>query len=304
MSRDQTAASSNVVGIHKRAMLVTAIFRYKGWTKADPAFKSIIAAQTGANPDRLSGSKKLIESDFPELKRLREIKNAAYKHHKENTLPWDNWARRLLPSDKYLDYTQAQRQFKADYETACKSFAARIADIKADAQANLGSAYDEADFDDLNRIDELYLIDHEFETLPDSDRWLDMAGAERNKLVRETEERLQQRVNGAVNDIKERIESAVAKLHERLEGYDAKDRDTRKKWDDAWIDNVRSIVDAIPSLNFTDDPELKQIARQLKGTVLRFEKDELKSNPGARKEAAASAQDVMKKMAMFGTPAA
>jgi hypothetical protein len=300
-----SSSSSNVVGIHQRAMLVTAIFRYKGWTKADPDFAGIIAAQTGANPNRVGGSKRLIESDFPELAELRKIKNDAYKHHKENTLPWDNWSKRLLTSDSYQEYTKAQRAFKSAYEVARDKLKARMADLKADARANLGTAYRDEDFADLDRVDELYVIDHDFEPLPQSDFRVGLTQAEKDKLRAEAERRLQERVNNAVADTWARLESKLALLTERLQQYDAKDRETRAKWDSAWLDGVRAVVDMIPSLNFTDDPKLEEVAVTARKTILRFEQDELRADPAARAEAVQSAEAVMDKMqSFFGGPKA
>lgn len=293
---------SNVVGISQRAMLVTQIIRFKGWSRKDAEITSVVSAQYAADAKSMSVGKILIAPQY--LADLRSAKGELYKHHCENTLPWGNWGQRLLPSENYLTYTQEQRRLTAVFDAAADAFAAQYQAAMQEAVTRLGAAFRSDDYPDPTTIRERYQVQHDFEPLPEAgDFRVKIAREDRDRLVKAAHARIQARVNDAVADLWGRLEESLTVLRDRVTAYDDQDTEKRKVWRTEWLENVRAVVDVIPALNFTDDARLTEIATTARSSILRFEDDELKENAAARREAVASVDTVMDKMAGFFGPA-
>ena len=73
--------------------------------------------------------------------------------------------------------------------------------------------------------------------------------------------------------------------------------DPDKKFKNSLITNIHDAIDVVPSLNFTNDPTITQMAARLKKDLSGFSPDDLRKDPEVRKEAAAKAGTMLDDLA-------
>src|SRR5574337_447368 len=82
---------------------------------------------------------------------LEQQAGAARREHDQWTMPWGNNGERLLPGEKFMDYTAAMKLHRAEFWKRFAVFEQEYPTLKANAR-RLGSMYDPRDFPDQIRF--------------------------------------------------------------------------------------------------------------------------------------------------------
>jgi hypothetical protein len=112
-------------------------------------------------------------------------------------------------------------------------------------------------------------------------------------LIRtEIQGRMEEAVKGAMQDVWSRLYQQVQRMAERL-----KDLDEPIRWD--YVADLRALLEILPRLNLTEDPNLDKMVREAKLKLAGSPTEVLKNDAAARGETAANAAAILDAMAGY-----
>ncbi|OQP65454.1 hypothetical protein A3860_17470 [Niastella vici] len=225
------------------------------------------------------------------LSKLNSIAKEARDYHYEQTLPWTDNGGRILPATNYYEYINKQMEFKEKFEKAVDDFIAVYPALKADAQLFLNTMFSEADYPSVSKLREKF----DFTTEPTPIAQLDdirisVSQQEVDRLKQEVEKNIYKKIADSTKDMWNRIREAVEHMYQRLSDKDA-------KFKKSLVENVRDLVDLLPRLNFTDDPDINDAIDDMKKLLI--DPDELRTNQIRRNETARNAKELLNKISDF-----
>lgn len=275
----------------EKAMLVRQSIQ--SWTgrKFDAVATNKIHQAEGAQADAGRYTKALVSRHA--LRDLSRIVSAARAHHYQNTLPWEDWGARLLPASRYFDYINEQRQFKQQFEQAAAKFCTNYSAYVDEARVTLGGLFRESDYPSASDIKDKFSFEFVFLPLPEqADFRVHLGEAEEARVRNDIESHVQEMLKRATQDIWARAYKVVSHMQTRLADTDAGFHKTL-------VGNIQELADLLPSLNIMDDPELAQLAKEMKQELCQYEPQTLRDDAEARKRTAAKAQSILDSMAGY-----
>ena len=94
-----------------------------------------------------------------------------------------------------------------------------------------------------------------------------------DRVKRDIEQQIEERLHGAVGDLYRRFGEAVERVSERLQ---EDDNGKPLVFRDSMIENIRELVDVVPRLNIFGDDELARLCEQVKDKIARVDPDTLR----------------------------
>ena len=219
---------------------------------------------------------------------ISKLAGAVRTYHYSQTLPWNDGGDRLLPSILFMGYTAEIRKFKAQHQALVQSLvAAYPAEVQA-ARNRLGTMYDPADYPEAYELNTRFDIAVEFIPVPDAkDFRVDVSEEAAEEIRTQITDSVNARQTQAVKDCYRRVREVVSKLYERLSIEDA-------VFKDSLVNNARDLMDVLPGLNITQDPELDALHQEI--SALLVSPQTLRNNPAARKATADAADAILSRL--------
>jgi hypothetical protein len=302
-----------IADLTEKAVIVrhTVTGRSYGRTKQDKNLADKVASEHGAQKGgkAVKASKVLIDPSFTE--KLGEIGGKAYQAHIQGTLPWDDEGYRILPTANYFPYMAEQGRYRDQYRAAVADFEAHYPDAIEDAQRRLGDLFDRSNYMAPGNLfarhptTDQYLrfcVGHpqhgiDIQPLPSkADIRVKMHGDEVSRIQAQIEARVQRTVTMAMQDLWGRLRAPIETLATRLGSYNEGDI---KRFESAWIENVRAIVEIVPKLNLTGDAGLIEMVADAQHLLLRWNADQMRVSKPTREMVKDSANAILAKMAGY-----
>lgn len=283
----------------EKAML--ADLTIKGWSgrATDNEAAAFTAQHYQANAEWTRFTKRLVRADA--LKAVKKIEAAARAKHKELTLPWNENGQRILPAKAFNDYSAAMGQLRDDHESAVDDLVAEFDTLVDEARRELGGLFNADDYPTAAELQAKFVFDTELTALDTTgDFRVQMSDAEMQRLQAQITERTERRLAAAMSDVYQRLHEVVAHMAQRLKAYKPKRSDDGKvenPFRDATLRNVADIVDLMPKLNVTNDPELDALAQEVRQNLLAADADTLRTDDAKRADVAAKADEIAAAMA-------
>lgn len=203
-------------------------------------------------------NKKLVESD--KLDAIQKIAGRIRIFHYDNTLPWDNEGARLLPTGNYMNYMKEITVLNNQFNDAVQNFYNDYDRILADASLRLKELYVPANYPSKEKVRQAFAIKIETRPVEDPDHFvLSIAEKENNLLRKELEERNSQKIKRAADSLMERFEESISLIVRRIEDNSV--------FRDSLINNLKSLMETAPKLNFFDDSRIGSIIDRCKNIV-------------------------------------
>ena len=276
------------------AMLVT--LRIHGWSgrRYDRKASQYVAVHHDAATSAGRYNKRLLPKAA--LAALNATLNEARKTHYHHSLPWDDLGARLLPVANYERYTTALDRLIERMGTERQRFIADYDNQVERARLDLGRLFRPDDYPSREELRGRFSAHYRIVPVPDSGHFLaDLGQGESDRVRRDIEQHVQQRLNGALGDLYRRLGEAVGHVCERL----TEDENGKAKvFRDSLIDNLRELVDTVPRLNLFRDRHLEALCRDVREKIARVEPDMLrpsapgKYDPAVRRQVKRDAQDL------------
>lgn len=230
-----------------------------------------------------------------EIKKIQKIANEARIFHYENTLPWNDEGARILPTKNYFEYTQKLQALKGNFEKAVETFLINYPALIEEAKQRLNGLYNEKDYPPIGKILKKYNFSIQFDPIPDSaDLRISLNQEEITSISKDIETRLKEAIANANKDLWTRLFEVVKHVSDRLHEKDAIFRDSL-------INNIIELVQLLPRLNITDDPNLEKIRKDIEARLCTVRPEEIRESEEIRKNTARTADEILNSMAGYLT---
>jgi hypothetical protein len=265
--------------------------------KHDPEASQEIAQRHGAQADAGRYHKVLLPKEA--LAEVQEIVSDARQEHYFMTLPWDDNGYRVLPSAAYMDHVQKMRELSNRFTPAVDALAREFGNLVEQAKVRLGGLFRPEDYPAPDELRSKFSFETKVMPLPD-------AGDFRVTLGEEEKERIKRQITAAVEaslqvasrDLWQRLYEAVSHLAERLQAYKVTEEGVTHPFRDSVVTNLVKLVDVLPKLNVTGDPELERLASQVRASLL-VDPQELRKSESVRSETAKNAAAIAQRMQAY-----
>lgn len=254
------------------------------------ATEQVASANSAVNAAGRYNKSLLPMNDF--LSNVHQKSTLIRKKYYANTLPWGIDGTQILPSANYLAFMNEFRKEKYEWQMIVNQFLAEYESLKYDAQRLLGNLYSDTDYPSKDEIASKFNMDMAIMPVPSGDFRVDIADEELARITSDVEARVQDAAQSAMDE-------AWNRLHERVQHMAEKLADPAAVFRDTLVENTREICSVLSRLNFTDDPNLEAMRLEVEQSLTKHHPDALRNDPDLRRNKAAEANDIMKRMGAF-----
>ena len=290
------------MNLNNDAMLVN--LRIAAWSGRlyDRRASNHVAVSHDASTSAGRYNKRLLPK--PAFAALTATMSRARTTHYEQTLPWDDQGSRLLTVANYERYTGLMDGLR---EKMVRERARFVEDYDGNidqARLDLGRLFRIEDYPSKEALQGKFAIRYRIAPVPDADHFIArLASDDTDRVKRDIEHQIEERLHGAVGDLYRRLGEAVERVSDRLqEDGDGKPLVFR----DSMIANVRDLVDVVPRLNIFGDDELARLCEQVKEKIASVEPDALRPSktfdPVARTRVKRDADALMEQFSGYFAP--
>jgi hypothetical protein len=226
-------------------------------------------------------------------KTLSGVGNSAVKirsTHYRLSLPWADDGVRILPTTMYTVYQDEMRKCKKEFDANVTEFINKYPQYVEEARKALNGMFNESDYPGIMTLREKFGIAMDFRPLPSgSDFRVTLAKDDLADMQQNVDKRVHDAVNDAMKDLWQRLAQPIRHMIERLKDPDTVFRNTI-------VDNLKEIIDVIPSLNIVDDKELTAMVKECKEKLLKHTPEDLREVKEIRIDVKNQAEKLLKKM--------
>ena len=262
--------------------------------KQDAKASKQITDMHAANPKAYSATKYLLPT-CSDLKALHTKTAEVRKQFYRNTLPWGIDGTFILPSGNYLEFMTYFRGEKDSWEQLLNRFLAKYEDAISEARSTLGTAFISDEYPSVNSIRQKFRMEITILPVPTAgDFRVELSDAEREHVAAEFDSTaiITRSIQLAVQDVWSRLHEHVAWFVDRLS-------DPKNVFKDQGFETAKSTIDLLERLNFTNDPDLEALRREVAEKLTSHNPDNLRYDPDVRRQAAEDAQSIMERMGPF-----
>jgi hypothetical protein len=236
--------------------------------------------------------------DAEEHQAILKLRNAWRVWHMENTLPWDNNGARVIRSAAFLDYAKEYREYKDKFEAACEIFYNAYPTLVAQAEFKLNTLFNAADYPPVETIKDKFAVRMTTFPMPNSEDFRiieSIPPEEVERLQSEAVVGLNEQVTLAIKDLWGRLHGVVSAMSNRLqEGQDGKPL----KFHDTLVSNIEDLLNKVPQLNLTDDPEITTMTNAMR-ELIGYSPATLREDMATRISISGKAKELADRMACF-----
>ena len=286
------------------AMLVS--LRINNWSgrRYDREASHDVAVRNDADPSAGRYNKRLLPK--PAFADMTKTMSKARALHYSNTLPWDDTGARLLTVANYDHYTATIDELTEQLVTERNTFISDFENNVDRARIDLGGLFRIEDYPSRHSLRRRFAISYRIVPVPDAKHFIaDLAAGDADRVKRDIEHLVQERLEDAITDLYKRLGEAVDHVVKRLD-VDAEGKPLIFR--NSMIGNIRDLVDIVPRLNIFGDDRLAQLCQQVKDRIASVDPDELRPstsfNPATRDRVRRDAEDLAAKFAGYFAPPA
>ncbi len=276
-------------------MLVTLSFSLGRQGGIDKGITQEICEKKHASKEALKATKQVICKEA--FKPLKDLMSELNKEVARYTTRWFHKGTRLsTPKNIEKVVELCDEYFPKLQEIKDDHLLARYAHWKELTRAQSGDAFKEYEFPQFDDLRDNVKWTVDIMILPEAEAMRAMKNISdvlMDELVRSQDARVQSGVKAAMAE-------AYSRLLEPLNNMcDVLSKDKPKIFE-CLVTNVRAIVDEIPGLNLTDDPELQQFADQANTMLATITPDRLREDKVLRQETVDKARQLVTQFAAVG----
>jgi hypothetical protein len=283
--------------LSSRAMLCSLSISMWSARKHDPDASEEIAARHGAQSDSGRYHKVLLPKQA--LAEIQKIVSEARQEHYFITLPWDDNGYRVLPAPAYMDHVAKMRGLSNRFSAAVDDLARQFRTLVVQAKTRLGGLFRESDYPTPDELRAKFSFDTKVLPLPDAgDFRVALGNEEKDRIKRQITAAVEASLQVGTRELWFRLYEAVQHLADRLTAYKVTGEGIEHPFRDTVISKLVRLVDVLPKLNITNDPELERMAEQVKNSLL-VDPNSLRRSESVRVETAKAATAIAQHMAGY-----
>lgn len=265
-----------VTKLSEEVMLVKITIRRWSPVIADTSVSNDVAQRNNSDPALGRYYKRLLTS--PSLKDFEYNELQAREYNKNVTVPFADGHFRMLPNANFFSWRDKISEFSDKAANFASKFAYEELDqAVADAQTNLGSLFDVGNYPKADDVFRKFAFESTVMPLPNNSNWVvDKLNSAQIELEEIYQRQLTDSLVAAKEDVLRRIHSSLTPIVERFSQPD-------KRFKRTIIENVANLVDLLPSLNITNDPELNKLTEELSLKVASINAQKVRDDVNLRK---------------------
>lgn len=224
-----------------------------------------------------------------DIKPLQSSASAVRTLFNELSLPYDD-VYRVIPSKTYFQFIEKLSPYTAHFDEKKHQFLRDHHIALMRSEMHLGKLFNADDYPDVHELDNRIHLTIESSVLPPITAFDELAG-----LTPEAIEKLKaDAVAGQQAKVEEALEDLFGRLFKSMDKAAAKLSDEDAIFRDTLIGNIESALDAIETLNLTNNQKLIDMADAVRDTLYGITPDELRKDKELRKETAEKMVDQIK----------
>lgn len=295
--------------LSETAMLVNLHIAVWNAEREDKRAGDAVAAKYGNDGKYGKYRKFLIDPDA--LKPIVKIRTEARNRHYDLTLPWDDAGGRIITATGFMAYRDDMRDFGQRLDYAANDFANDYVSLVQDAQRSLNGLWNPAEYPNQEAIRGKFSFKTRILPVSEaSDFRADVGEEERRVIQEQIRGDVRDQLAYAMGDVARRVREVVEHMSQGLKRFDPNTSKLNRKGDavvgpgnsfrDSLVENIRSLVDLLPSLNITGDSRITELTWELRDKLLRTDAEGLRVSDSTRNETAMSADAILRKMSAMG----
>lgn len=294
------------MSITENGMLIN--LQLGSWTafKLDKRMSAESAHKNDVKDDKsIRVNKRIIAEEA--IKQVEQARNAVRTNFYAMTLAWSDNGDRLLPRMMYLDFMAKHTPLEEAFYEEVRKFHAAYAENRDRAQFQLAAAFNPADYPHPDEIKRKFYCRMDISPLPTADDFrVNLGNAELNVIKDQIEAKTMDRIQAAQAEVIERIEKVVTNAVERMDAQVTADPEKRlPPLHQSTFDNMIELVNMLPKLNITGDPNVKATGKRLHKLLSSYnEADELKGKPDECQVVKDELEEILADMAGYAKGAA
>jgi len=292
-----SSISASEPSLSSRAMLCSLSISMWSARKHDREASDEIAQRHGAQADAGRYHKVLLPKEA--LAEIQTIVSEARQEHYFMTLPWDDNGYRVLPAAVYMDHAEKMRGLSNRFTPAVEGLVRQFGQIVEEAKARLGGLFRPGDYPAPDELRSKFSFETKVMPLPDAgDFRVTLGDDEKDRIKRQITASVEESLQVASRELWQRLYDAVSHLAERLQAYKVNEDGVEHPFRDTVVTNLVKLVDVLPKLNVTGDPELERLAGEVRASLL-VNPQQLRRSESARTQTAQAALAIATRMSAF-----
>lgn len=215
-------------------------------------------------------------------------------HFYENTLPWKDNGDRLLPRPLYMKFIEEHGRRKDKFNEEVRNFLENVYPAVVDQAAfRMGDLFKSEDYPRSRDLYHRFYVQMDIDAVTEANdfRVVGLDDDEVERIKGEMAAQMSTRINTAMRDVWSRLSTALGHFSDRMNSDGV--------FKEATVSNLYEIVDLIPALNVTDDPDLARLADEIKAKLGGYDAKTLRAKPEIRAAIGAEAKEIVDNMAGF-----
>tara|TARA_Y100001937_G_scaffold127601_1_gene200330 strand:- start:332 stop:1234 length:903 start_codon:yes stop_codon:yes gene_type:complete len=282
--------SIEIPNLGASAMLVE--LNMSQWTarKKDKRVSKKVNDDHGAtHPDASSTHKNLLVG-CDELSAIKTATGKIRNHHYDLTMPWMDNGVRLLPTAQYFRYNKEITDMLNAREVLIRDFVSKYQKLYADAQARLGTLYNNEDYPTVEAMARKFGHSIDFIPMPErGDFRIDVGTEAMTNISDSYNDYYQRKFGEAMGDIWSRLRDVLSNMAERLDDAGS---EKRKIFRDTLVSNVTDMIEMLRVCNITNDVHMTAVADKLDDALRGVTPDALREDAYMRAETVRAVKDV------------
>lgn len=227
------------------------------------------------------------------LKPVQSAATAVRAHFYDKTLPWKDNGDRLLTRILYMPFIEEHERLVGTFKDAVEEFLTTHYPAARDqAEFRMGALFKPDDYPPARELRRRFYINLDIDAVTEAgDFRVAMEDSERDRIAKQMESAMQQRIGRAMQDVWDRLATVVGHFAAKMGSDDI--------FRDSTVHNLSALVDLLPGLNVLNDPQLKAIEQDIRASLTGYDPKDLRKDSAARQAAAADAKRIMDTMAGF-----
>lgn len=281
----------NMPSLRDKAMTITLKMSMYRPTKVDRQKTSDLCIKEGTSKYRVT---KALLSNCAELKEARSAYTALASYVHDNTLPWCDDGKRLLPNASYFDFANKVGELKARANNAVQVLYQNWDRLVAQDIASFGMNGDPNDYPTADEMLSKWGIRTRFEPISSSsDFRIDMSEDDKKEMEEE--------YSKAVQDSSEYLLSELlTPIKKMVETLTLPEDKRGKRWfEHTLVGNVKDICERARKLNINGDQRVEEIVREAESILCGVSAETIKGDEEVAKDVASKMSDVESKLAQW-----
>tara|TARA_Y100000361_G_scaffold154044_1_gene177880 strand:- start:1403 stop:2302 length:900 start_codon:yes stop_codon:yes gene_type:complete len=270
--------------LNENCLLVKITTGLPGQTYTSKTASQDACMANNANKDRVKSQ--VLKFTNKDIKPCRKVRDEAKAMLNSLSHPWDSHGKRLIQVSTYQNIKQRLHDARAEFYDERDKFVGRYSETRQRAANDLQTLFDPDKFPSTQEVGDQFVFDIETEAITDVNNIIIKGSVELTEEVKlETERKYARKLNDSVKEIAGRIVDQIKTSMASIKNFHEKQiKGENTKFFATALTGITTLCDALPSLNITDDADIKNFEKQIRDSLYQLDADQVKESAAVREE--------------------